>query len=48
MRDVGLVEPPKLYDGPFVERLTSGQRLRFILQRLGLRGLARAVRRAVK
>jgi len=48
MREVGLIEPPKLYDGPFVERLTSGQRLRLILQRLGLRGLARAVRRVVK
>ena len=47
MRDGGLADPPQLYDGPFVERSTRGQRLRVILQRLGLRGLARAVRRAV-
>lgn len=48
MREAGLADPPQLYDGPFVERLTGGQRLRGILQRLGLRGIARAVRRAVR
>lgn len=47
MTDAGLADTPELYDGPFVERLTRGQRLRLVLQRLRLRGLARVVRRAV-
>ncbi|HWJ32027.1 MAG TPA: hypothetical protein VNR59_06770 [Gaiellaceae bacterium] len=48
MTDTDLADPPELYNGPFAERLTRGQRLRRVLQRLGLRGVARVVRRAVR
>ena len=47
MTDADLLEPPELFAGPFVQRRTGAQHIRFMLHRLGLRGLARAVRRAV-